>query len=60
MDGNTSVYCPTCFAMPGESCRSKFISYGDGEVMPVISPTHGSRIADNDRAQFFLSQKAPQ
>lgn len=59
MDGNTSVYCPICFSMPGDPCVSMYLVHGEGNLIPVVAPTHGARIADSDRAQFFLSQKAP-
>lgn len=61
MDGNISVYCSVCFAMPGEPCVEKYVAHGTDGVTPVISAApHGTRIADSDRAQFSLSQKAPQ
>lgn len=59
MDASTDIYCATCFAMPGEPCVEKYLAHPDG-VTPVPCATHGTRIAGSDRAQFFLSQKAPQ
>lgn len=60
MTGSTDIYCATCFAMPGEPCVEKYLAHGKDGVTPVICATHGTRIADSDRAQFFVSQKAPQ
>lgn len=62
MDENIDIYCPVCFAMPGESCREKYVAHGTTGVTPVICATHGTRRADSGRAQYFrdLSQKAPQ
>lgn len=60
MDGNTDIYCPICFAMPGEPCRSKYLTHGQGEITPVVCATHGARIADSERAHFFMSRQAPQ
>lgn len=60
MADGISVYCPVCFSMPGEPCISKYLVHGEGNLTPVLAPTHGARIADNDRHQFHLSQKAPQ
>ncbi len=42
----TSVYCPTCFAIPGEVCRTKYLVHGHNEVTPVVCPTHRARLAD--------------
>ena len=44
MSSDIDVYCSICFALPGELCRSKFLAYGHGEVMPVICPTHKTRL----------------
>lgn len=41
------VYCSTCFAMPGEACRTKYLVHGHDEVTPVICPTHSARLADS-------------
>lgn len=61
MTDGTSVYCPTCFAMPFEPCVEKYLAHGTDEVTPVVSSApHGARIADSGRAQYYLSQKAPQ
>jgi hypothetical protein len=49
MDHGTQIYCSTCFALPGEMCRTKFLVYGHDQVMPVICPTHSSRRADSER-----------
>jgi hypothetical protein len=46
MDHSIDVYCLTCFAVPGEVCRTKFIVHGHDEVTPVICPTHNSRLLD--------------
>lgn len=61
MAGNIDIYCSTCFAMPGEPCIEKYLAHGTSGVTPVVSAaTHGGRIADSERAQFFVSRKAPQ
>jgi hypothetical protein len=57
---NTNVSCPICFALPEEPCISKYVVYGEGNVIPVLTPTHGARIADSERARSYLSRKAPQ
>jgi hypothetical protein len=44
MSIDLDVYCSTCFALPGELCRSKFLVYGGDEVMPIICPTHNTRL----------------
>ena len=44
MSNDIDVYCSTCFALPGELCRSKFLVYGQNEVMAVICPTHKTRL----------------
>lgn len=44
MSSDMDVYCSTCFALPGELCRSKFLVYGTDEVMPVVCPTHKTRL----------------
>ena len=49
MSRDIDVYCSTCFALPGELCRSKFLVYGLGEVMPVICPTHQTRLIAGQR-----------
>lgn len=49
MDVSTDVYCATCFAMPGEKCRTKYLIYDHDQVMPVICPTHGSRLAAREK-----------
>lgn len=46
MDRSIDVYCSTCFALPGEPCRTKFLVHGHDEVTPVICPTHNSRLVD--------------
>jgi hypothetical protein len=45
-----SVYCPTCFAVPGELCRAKYVVHGHNEVTPVICPTHRPRLVDSQKA----------
>lgn len=61
MDGNTDVYCPTCFAMPHEPCITKYVLNADG-VVPVMCMTHSTRVVDSQRNDFFrgLSPQAPQ
>jgi hypothetical protein len=49
------VYCSTCFAMPGEMCRTTYLVHGAGEVTPVICPTHTSRLADSQRESIRRS-----
>jgi hypothetical protein len=46
---DTTVYCPTCFAIPGEGCRSKYLVHGHGEVTPVICPPHRARLVDRQK-----------
>jgi hypothetical protein len=41
-----SIFCPTCFAIPGELCRTKYVAHGNDEVTPVICLTHGSGLVD--------------
>jgi len=62
MEENTDIYCPVCFAMPGEPCREKFVAHGTVGVTPVMCATHGTRRADSGRARYFkeLSPQAPQ
>jgi hypothetical protein len=50
MSHATSVYCPTCFAVPGELCRTKYVVHGHNEVTPVICPTHHPRLVDSRKA----------
>ena len=49
MDHDSRFYCPTCFAIPGEECRTKYVVHGDDEVTAVLCPTHGPRLADSER-----------
>ncbi len=49
MDYATDVYCSTCFALPGELCRTKFLVHGRDEVTPVVCRTHDTRLADSER-----------
>jgi hypothetical protein len=49
MDYATDLYCSTCFAMPGELCRTKYLVHGHGEVTPVICPTHSVRVEASER-----------
>jgi hypothetical protein len=49
MGSEFEVYCSTCFALPGELCRTKFIIYAADEVMPVVCPTHHSRLVASRR-----------
>ncbi len=44
MNIDIDVYCSTCFALPGELCRSKFLVYGADQVMPIVCPTHKFRL----------------
>lgn len=61
MGDGTDIYCPICFAMPGEPCIEKYVIWGGVNVTPVITGApHGARLVDSDRAQFFMSRKAPQ
>jgi hypothetical protein len=43
------VFCPTCFATPGEKCRTKYLVHGNGEVTPVICRTHLGRLLDSQK-----------
>jgi hypothetical protein len=45
----TAVYCPTCFAIPGEACRTKYLVHGRGEVTPVVCPPHRARLAGSQK-----------
>ncbi len=45
----TSVYCPTCFAIAGELCRTKYLVHGHDEVTPVVCPTHRTRLLDSQK-----------
>ncbi len=49
MSHGLSVYCPTCFAVPGEMCRTKYVVHGHDEVTPVICPTHRTRLVDSQK-----------
>ncbi len=49
MGDELEVYCPTCFALPGEMCRTKFLVHGKGEVTAVICRTHYVRLLDSQR-----------
>jgi hypothetical protein len=42
------VFCPTCFAIPGELCRTKYVVHGNDEVTPVICLTHMSRLVSEE------------
>ncbi len=49
MSDELNVFCPTCFAMPGEMCRTRYLVHGDGEVTPVICPTHTGRVLNSQK-----------
>ena len=49
MGDDLHVYCPTCFAMPGEMCRTRYLVHGDGEVTPVICRAHIDRVLDSQK-----------
>lgn len=49
MDRTIQVSCPTCFAVPGELCRTKYIAHGRGRVTPVVCPTHSTRQTASER-----------
>jgi hypothetical protein len=49
MDEGIDIYCRTCFAMPGEVCRSKYLIHGQDEITPVICATHSDRLTDSQR-----------
>ena len=49
MSNDTDIYCSTCFAMPGEMCRTKFLVHGADEVTAVICRTHSARLVDGQR-----------
>jgi hypothetical protein len=49
MGEDIGVFCPTCFATPGEKCRTKFLVHGNGEVTPVICRTHLGRLLDSQK-----------
>jgi hypothetical protein len=49
MGDEMNVYCPTCFATPGELCRSKYLVHGNDEVTPVICRTHLARLLDSQK-----------
>jgi hypothetical protein len=50
MDRGIDLSCSTCFAIPGEMCRTKYLVRGQGEITPVICPTHSSRLEAGERA----------
>jgi hypothetical protein len=50
MDLGIDISCSTCFAIPGEMCRTKYLVRGQGEITPVICPTHSSRLEAGERA----------
>jgi hypothetical protein len=50
MDLGIDISCSTCFAIPGEMCRTKYLVRGQGEITPVICPTHSSRLKAGERA----------
>jgi hypothetical protein len=59
MAKDTDVFCSTCFALPGEECRTKFLVYGRGRVMPIACRTHNARSVDSHREsirQIFATQ----
>jgi hypothetical protein len=49
MDQAIDTYCPSCLAMPGERCRSKYLILNKDEVLPVVCPTHSARLVANER-----------
>jgi hypothetical protein len=49
MDQAINTYCPSCFAMPGERCRSKYLILNEDEVLPVVCPTHSTRFVVSER-----------
>ena len=55
MKYGTHIYCPTCFAIPGEMCRTKYVVHGDDEVTPVLCRTHSTRMADSERETMHYS-----
>jgi hypothetical protein len=50
MDLGIDISCSTCFAIPGEQCRTKYLVRGQGEITAVICPTHSSRLEAGERA----------
>jgi hypothetical protein len=50
MDLGFDLSCSTCFALPGEKCRTKYLVRGEGEITAVICPTHDSRLEAGERA----------
>lgn len=58
MDEGIDIYCSTCFAMPGEACRTKYLVHGQDEVTPVICPTHSARLSR--LSPVFLSEEGTQ
>jgi hypothetical protein len=49
MDHAIDTYCPSCLAMPGERCRSKYLILNKDEVLPVVCPTHSARLVASER-----------
>jgi hypothetical protein len=49
MNEGINISCSTCFAIPGELCRTKYVVHGKDEVTPIICPTHNSRLSDRLR-----------
>jgi hypothetical protein len=59
MAKDTDVFCSICFALPGEVCRTKFLVYGRGQVMPVACRTHSDRLVASHRhssRQMFATE----
>lgn len=49
MADDIDIYCPTCFAVAGEACRSAYWIRGDNQVVPVICPTHTARLLGSQK-----------
>jgi hypothetical protein len=49
MDDGINISSSTCFAVPGELCRTKYVVHGRDEVTPIICLTHNSRLTDRLR-----------
>jgi hypothetical protein len=49
MRDDLRVFCPICFATPGEMCRTRYLVHGNGEVTPVICRTHIGRVLEGQK-----------
>jgi hypothetical protein len=55
MDDEIELYCPTCFALPGERCRTGYVIRNDDEVLPLICVTHNARLLASHALDHLLA-----